>query len=68
MGIEWNWIFQRPQIFAQELQKEYEVTVVCPKQPVSGKVKRMLHLPSVCQKSPFAVKAPSGRGLARRKP
>lgn len=37
MGIEWNWIFQRPQIFAQELQKEYEVTVVCPKQPVSGK-------------------------------
>lgn len=37
MGIEWNWIFQRPQIFALELQKDYEVTVACPKQPVSKK-------------------------------
>ena len=37
MGIEWNWIFQRPQIFALELQKDYEVTVVCPKQLVHGK-------------------------------
>ncbi len=37
MGIEWDWIFQRPQIFALELQKDYEVTVVCPKQPIKGK-------------------------------
>lgn len=39
MGIEWNWIFQRPQIFALELQKDYEVTVVCPKQLIQGKQK-----------------------------
>ena len=34
MGIEWNWIYQRPQIFAEYLQKNYDVTVVCPKQLV----------------------------------
>lgn len=32
MGIEWNWIYQRPQIFAEYLQKDYELTVACPKQ------------------------------------
>lgn len=32
MGVEWNWIFQRPHIFAKQLTNEYEVTVVCPKQ------------------------------------
>lgn len=37
MGVEWNWIFQRPHIFAIELQKDYEVTVVCPKQIIGGK-------------------------------
>lgn len=38
MGIEWNWIFQRPQILALRLQEDYEVTVVCPKQLIkSGK-------------------------------
>lgn len=37
MGIEWNWIFQRPQILALHMQEEYEVTVVCPKQLICGK-------------------------------
>lgn len=32
MGVEWNWIFQRPQILAIKLQKYYDVTVVCPRQ------------------------------------
>ena len=37
MGIEWNWIFQRPQVLALELEKEYDLTVVCTKQPVHAK-------------------------------
>lgn len=37
MGIEWNWIFQRPQVLALELEKDYELTVVCTKQPVHAK-------------------------------
>lgn len=37
MGVEWDWIFQRPHIFAIELQRDYEVTVVCPKQLIRGK-------------------------------
>ena len=37
MGVEWNWIFQRPQVLALELEKEYELTVVCPKQLVHAK-------------------------------
>lgn len=31
MGIDWNWIFQRPQIIAAHLQERYEVTVVFPR-------------------------------------
>lgn len=30
-GINWNWIFQRPQILALELEKYYDVTVLYPK-------------------------------------
>ena len=37
MGIEWNWIFQRPQVLALELEKEYDLTVVCTKQPIHAK-------------------------------
>lgn len=37
MGVEWDWIFQRPQVLALELEKEYAVTVVCPKQPIHAK-------------------------------
>lgn len=37
MGVEWNWIFQRPQVLALELEKEYELTVACPKQPIHAK-------------------------------
>lgn len=37
MGVEWNWIFQRPHVFALELEKEYDLTVVCPKQLIHPK-------------------------------
>lgn len=31
MGVDWNWIFQRPQIIAQHLVEKCEVTVVFPR-------------------------------------
>ena len=37
MGIEWNWIFQRPQVLALELEKEYDLTVAGTKQPIHAK-------------------------------
>ena len=30
-GINWKWIFQRPQILALQLQENYNVTVMYPK-------------------------------------
>lgn len=30
MGIDWNWIYQRPQIIAEYLSKDYDVTVAYP--------------------------------------
>lgn len=59
MGIEWNWIFQRPQIFALELQKDYEVTVVCPKQLLQREQKENIppeHLTELVQ-IPFQEKS-----------
>lgn len=37
MGVEWNWIFQRPQILALKLEEEYDLTVACPKQIIHAK-------------------------------
>lgn len=31
MGIDWEWIYQRPQIFADKFSQDYEVTVVYPR-------------------------------------
>ncbi len=31
MGIDWEWIYQRPQIIAEKLSKYYDVTVVFPR-------------------------------------
>ncbi len=31
MGIDWNWIYQRPQVLAEKLSQDYEVTVVFPR-------------------------------------
>lgn len=31
MGIDWNWIYQRPQILAEKLAQDFEVTAVFPK-------------------------------------
>lgn len=30
MGIDWNWIYQRPQVIAEYLSEDYDVTVVYP--------------------------------------
>ena len=37
MGVEWGWIFQRPQVLALALAEEYDLTVACPKQPVHAR-------------------------------
>lgn len=31
MGIDWDWIFQRPQIMEQYLEQDYDVTVIFPR-------------------------------------
>lgn len=35
MGIDWNWIYQRPQILAQKLSEDYHLTVVFPRSILS---------------------------------
>lgn len=36
MGIDWQWIYQRPQILAEKLAQDYEVTVLFPRSIVTG--------------------------------
>ena len=43
MGIDWEWIYQRPQILAEKLSKDYQVTVVFPRSIVT----RNKHLPDI---------------------
>lgn len=31
MGIDWNWIYQRPQVLAEKLSRDYDVTVLFPR-------------------------------------
>lgn len=31
MGVDWDWIYQRPQILAEKLAQDYDVTVVFPR-------------------------------------
>ena len=31
MGIDWQWIYQRPHILAEKLAQDYDVTVVFPR-------------------------------------
>lgn len=31
MGIDWEWIYQRPQIFAEKLAEDYQLTVIFPR-------------------------------------
>lgn len=31
MGIDWDWIYQRPQVFAELLASDYEITVLFPR-------------------------------------
>lgn len=37
MGIDWQWIYQRPQILAKKLALDYEITVVFPRSVTAGK-------------------------------
>lgn len=39
MGIDWQWIYQRPQIFAEKLARDYEVTVLFPRSVTTGNTK-----------------------------
>lgn len=39
MSIEWEWIYQRPQIFAEKLGRDYDVTVVFPRYVWQGRLK-----------------------------
>lgn len=43
MGVEWNWIFQRPHILARQLAEKYEITIVCPKQLIHPKHQNNKH-------------------------
>lgn len=36
MGIDWEWIYQRPQILAQKLSRDYRITVVFPRSVLSA--------------------------------
>ncbi len=36
MGIDWQWIYQRPQIFAEKLARDYELTVLFPRSITTG--------------------------------
>lgn len=40
MGIDWQWIYQRPQILAQKLAENYQVTVVFPRSITSQNWKK----------------------------
>lgn len=40
MGIDWQWIFQRPQIIGQHLEKNYDVTVVFPRSILKWRPRR----------------------------
>jgi len=39
MGIDWEWIYQRPQILAEKLKNDYDVTVVFPRSVLAGKIR-----------------------------
>lgn len=36
MGIDWNWIYQRPQVLAEKLSRDYDVTVLFPRSILSS--------------------------------
>ena len=40
MGIDWSWIYQRPQIFAEKLTEDYEVVVIFPRSILKWKKKK----------------------------
>lgn len=45
MGIDWNWIFQRPQIIEQHLEENYDVTVVFPRSILKAFVRTHVKYP-----------------------
>lgn len=46
MGIDWNWIYQRPQILAQHLAEDNDVTVVFPRSVLKWRQKAKCAYPS----------------------
>jgi len=47
MGIDWDWIYQRPQIIEQNLEKSYNVTVIFPRSILKAKNKLNKNLPKL---------------------
>lgn len=45
MGIDWNWIYQRPQIFAEKLAQDYQVTVLFPRSIMKWREDKQSHYP-----------------------
>lgn len=39
MGIDWQWIYQRPQILAEKLGKDYDLTVIFPRSIITRQTK-----------------------------
>lgn len=73
MGIDWDWIFQRPQIIEQHLEESYDVTVIFPRSILKWRPgRRKLHstaLPShfkILWTLPFQEKNPAIGWLARK--
>lgn len=44
MGIDWDWIYQRPQIFAEALADDYQVTVLFPRSILKWRKKEAFSL------------------------
>lgn len=45
MGVDWNWIYQRPHILAEKLTQDFQVTVVFPKSII--KIREAIRNPNV---------------------
>lgn len=45
MGIDWEWIFQRPQVLEQYLEKKYDITTIFPRSILKCMKKRKSNYP-----------------------
>ena len=73
MPVEWSWIAQRPHFLAQELGKEYDVTVVCPRflvknwkeQNTTEKPKQLIQVPQIPLQERFEILRAAGTQIFR---